>query len=68
MNDPITDLQERLAHQEIAIEVLNETVARQDRVIDDLRRDVAALRERLQALQPSPLGDNDSPEPAPPHY
>jgi SlyX protein len=68
MTDPVTDLQERLAHQELAIEALNEAVARQHRTIDELQRQLALLHERLRALQPSPLGDATQPEPPPPHY
>lgn len=68
MADPIEDLQIRLAHQELAIESLNETVSRQDRELVALRDAVERLAERLQALQPSPLGDADGREPPPPHY
>lgn len=68
MSDPIEDLQIRMAHQELAIETLNETVTRQERELAELRDTVARLAERLRALQPSPLGDVDGREPPPPHY
>ena len=68
MTDPIEDLQVRIAHQDLAIEVLNETVMRQDQMLSDLQAEVTRLRERLLALQPSPLGENAGPEPPPPHY
>lgn len=68
MTDPIEDLQVRIAHQELAIEALNETVMRQDQLLNDLKAEVATMRERLLALQPSPLGESDAPEPPPPHY
>ena len=54
-------------HQELAIEVLNETVARQDRLIDALREEVSQLRQVLQELRPSPLGTDGGHE-SPPHY
>lgn len=68
MADPIEELQIRLAHQEIAIEALNDAVSRQDAQLAELRETLARLVERLQAVQPSPLGDADGPEPPPPHY
>ena len=68
MTDPIEDLQIRLAHQELAIEALNETVARQDRRLLDLQAEIRSLHERLQALKPSPLGEEPMAEPPPPHY
>ncbi|MGD1982941.1 MAG: SlyX family protein [Chromatiaceae bacterium] len=68
MTDPIEDLQSRLAHQELAIEALNEAVARQDRLLLDLQAEIRSLHERLQALKPSPLGEDPMAEPPPPHY
>lgn len=68
MTDPIEDLQIRLAHQELAIEALNDTVARQDRRLLDLQAEIRSLHERLQALKPSPLGEDSMAEPPPPHY
>lgn len=65
--DAIEDLQIRVEHQEMAIEQLNDTVATQARLLDQLRDELTRLRERLQALNPSPLGDVDHDEP-PPHY
>ncbi len=65
--DAIEDLQIRVEHQEMAIEQLNDTVAMQARLLDELRDELTRLRERLQALNPSPLGDADHDEP-PPHY
>ncbi len=38
MQDQLEDLQIRWAHQELAIEALNETVARQDQQIVELRQ------------------------------
>lgn len=65
---PIEDLQARLTHQELAIEALNDTVARQDRLLLELQAQIRSLHERLQALRPSPLGEDPAAEPPPPHY
>lgn len=67
-DDPIEDLQIRLAHQELTIEVLNEAVSRQDRLLLELQAEIRSLHERLKALTPSPLGDGSATEPPPPHY
>jgi SlyX protein len=66
-DEVIEDLQIRIEHQELAIEQLNETVASQALQLDKLRDEVERLRERLLALHPSPLGQDDRDEP-PPHY
>ena len=58
-------LETRVAHQDLTIETLDETVAAQWRKIDALARQVSALNERLHDLgrrEPS------APEPPPPHY
>ena len=68
MDDALEDLQVRIAHQELAIETLNETVVRQDRLIAELERQLKDLNERVQALRPSPLDGDPGNEPPPPHY
>ncbi len=55
MNDieqRIIELEIRSTHQERLIEELNEVVAAEDRSIAELRREVRALRQALQGLQP----------------
>ena len=64
----IEDLQVRVAHQEVALEALDMTVARQDQLIRELREEIADLRRRLAALTPSPLDGDSADEPPPPHY
>lgn len=64
----LEDLQVRVTHQDLAIETLNETVARQDREIERLRQELLQLRELMRELRPSPLGDAAADEPPPPHY
>jgi SlyX protein len=67
VTDPVEDLQIRVEHQEMAIEELNRTVTFQARRLTELEAELASLRDRLRALQPSPLGDGDAQE-IPPHY
>jgi uncharacterized coiled-coil protein SlyX len=67
MTDPVEDLQIRVEHQEMAIEELNRTVMLQAHRLTELEAELAGLRDRLRALQPSPLGDGDAQE-IPPHY
>ena len=66
--EQIDDLQVRIAHQEMAIEALNDTVARQDRVIAVLQEELAGVQRALRELRPSPLGSDSADEPPPPHY
>jgi len=68
MQDQLEDLQIRWAHQELAIEALNETVARQDQQIVGLRQELGRLKQMLLELKPSPLGADTADEPPPPHY
>lgn len=67
MEARIVELETRLAFQEETIQRLSETLASQQRSIDDLTRSLEFLRQRLQALSPSPL-QGDAEEPPPPHY
>ncbi|MCB1772465.1 MAG: SlyX family protein [Gammaproteobacteria bacterium] len=64
----IEDLQVRLAHQELAIEELNATVTRHDRLVRELVAELRQVREILRELRPSPLGSDQADEPPPPHY
>jgi len=68
MQAQLEDLQIRFAHQEMAIEALNETVARQDQRIAELREELRQVKLMLLELKPSPLGADVVDEPPPPHY
>ena len=63
-NARLDALETRVAHQDLVIGELNETVTAQWREIDALRRDVARLREEFQNLG----AQRDGPEQPPPHY
>jgi SlyX protein len=67
MNDRIIDLESRVAFQEEAIHSLSETLIEQQRTIESLSTTVEALRQRLKALEPSPLQPAETQSP-PPHY
>jgi SlyX protein len=67
MNDRIIDLESRVAFQEEAIHTLSESLIEQQRTIDSLSSTVEALRQRLRALEPSPLQPGET-DPPPPHY
>ncbi len=68
MQEQLEDLQARFAHQELAIEALNETVVRQDRLIAELRDELQRIKQLLRDLRPSPVEGDASAEPPPPHY
>lgn len=67
MNEAVEDLQMRFAHQEVALEALNDTVVRQARMIDALRSELDQVKRDLRELRPSPLS-GAADEPPPPHY
>lgn len=66
--DELEDLQCRIAHQDLTIETLNETVVRQGKRLDELGGELARLRQLLHELRPSPLDGQPEREPPPPHY
>lgn len=70
MTDPetrITDLEERLAHQDRAIEDLNETITDQWKEIEKLRRELARLGDQVREVE-GVVGEVTGKEPPPPHY
>lgn len=67
MENRVTELEIRLTHLENTIEVLNETIIRQNDAIDLLQLQVAALEKKIKASQSSPVA-LESEETPPPHY
>ncbi|MEP7240110.1 MAG: SlyX family protein [Devosia sp.] len=69
MNDAkrLDALEMTVAYQEQAIEDLNKTILAQSREIDELKRLVANVGERLRQIADNPALA-DGPEPPPPHY
>lgn len=67
MEERIVELELRYMQQEQTIMELNETVCRQELVIEIMKRDIAMLKEQFLAVSPSISRDLDQDEP-PPHY
>lgn len=62
----MTEIEMRLAFMENTMQTLDLTVATQDRLIHELRREVERLREELGGIKLALPGDaHDEP---PPHY
>lgn len=64
MEDRIVELEVRVAYQDKIIADLDEVLRRYTARVDELQREVAELRHRLEDDQPA-LGPDDE---APPHY
>jgi len=67
MEERITELELRFMHQEKTITDLNETVCRQELAIARLERELGRVREQFMTLSPSINRTPDEEEP-PPHY
>ncbi len=67
MNERLTELEVRVAFQEKTIQDLNEVVTRQQREIDQLTRELEAVKSRLAAQAPSMVIPQEEEKP-PPHY
>lgn len=66
MESRITLLEEKLSFAEDLLDVLNQTVVRQQRQIDQLEQEVRQLRQQMQAQLPADeWGLRDQ---IPPHY
>jgi len=62
----IIELQTRLAFQEGTIQELSDIIARQQRALDELQKDVDELQRQLRTLMPADIAGED--EAPPPHY
>jgi SlyX protein len=60
-------LEARIAHQDQAIEDLNETITAQWKDIDRLKREVERLGDRVSSAEQS-VGMDQGDEPPPPHW
>ena len=63
----MVELESKLTSQEDLVDVLNQTVYRQQRKIDQLEELCIALAKRLSAIQSQDAGDMPANE-RPPHY
>ena len=60
-------LEIRIAHQDQAIEDLNETITAQWKEIDRLKREIERLGDRVASAEAS-IGQDAADEPPPPHW
>lgn len=70
MNDQerLTELESRVAFQEDTLDTLNEIVSRQELEIEQFKRMIKVMNQRMKSLtNDSPTGSPDD-EPPPPHY
>lgn len=67
MDDRLVELEERFAHQELAIDTLTRTVLAQERALAELRNQVETLQAQLRAMAVSNVAA-ESEETPPPHY
>lgn len=67
LDERITSIEERLMHQEIALETLSLASHRQQNQLDQIQRELKQIRQLLLQLSPGEAGDSAD-EPPPPHY
>lgn len=65
VNEPLIELETRLAFLDDLVQTLNDAVATHDQQLNRLERSLADLKEQLQAL---PGGESANEDEAPPHY
>lgn len=68
MDKRITELEIRLTHMEDTLDVLNQTVIEQHRLIDRLQMQVSNLEKKLKAAAEASPVAHESKETPPPHY
>ena len=67
MEQRITELEIRLTHFEDTVEILNQTIIKQNDEINTLQLQVSILEKKIKASQSSPVA-HESEETPPPHY
>jgi SlyX protein len=67
MDDRITELEIRLTHIDDTIDVLNQTIIEQHKLIDQLQLQISILEKKLKASAASNIA-TESEETPPPHY
>jgi len=63
----VIDLEIRLTHQEATLQALNDVIADQQRLIDQLRKEVEALKRQVRDMSPADIAAPWEETP-PPHY
>jgi SlyX protein len=67
LDERIIELEERLMHQEQALDELSIASHRQQNQLDQIQRELKQIRLLLLQLSPGEVGDSAD-EPPPPHY
>jgi SlyX protein len=67
MDERITEVEIRLTHIEDTLDVLNQTIIDQHKLIDQLQLQIAILEKKLKAAATSNIA-HESEEIPPPHY
>ena len=67
MDARITELETKLAYQEVALHSMSDEMATQQKLIESLLVDIQQLKKEVRAGQASPMMKT-SEEPPPPHY
>ena len=67
MEDRITELEIRLTHIEDTLDILNQSVVDQHKLIDQLQLQIAILDKKLKTVVASNIA-SESEETPPPHY
>ena len=70
MQEQITDLQTKYSYQEDMLQELNQIVIRQQQQLDEMLRDLRALKDQLSEVATRDSGDGGADQQAerPPHY
>ena len=67
MDERITEVEIRLTHIEDTLDVLNQTIIDQHKLIDQLQLQISILEKKLKASAASNIA-HESEETPPPHY
>ena len=67
MDERITEVEIRLTHIEDTLDVLNQTIIGQHKLIDQLQLQISILEKKLKAAATSNIA-HESEETPPPHY
>jgi len=67
MDERITEVEIRLTHIEDTLDVLNQTIIDQQKLIDQLQVQISILEKKLKAAATSNIA-HESEETPPPHY
>lgn len=65
MEERLTELEIKMAHQEMTIEQLNQVITVQQQEITEIKHYLEILKTKIELMQQA---EKDQPEPPPPHY